>query len=284
MNLGSHPQVSDQGNQPCVDVIIVTYNRSAFVLNSVESVLFDSYEKKDIIVVDDASVDGTAEMLRAAFPNQIRVLVNDRAQFLGASRNRGMVNSGAKYVLSMDDDCLIPDGNVIGELVGVLERNEDLAAVGPAVYASDGKMAYCGAKAFPVFRPLRPRSDRRTLVRCEYVPGTIGMYRREALEKVGGWDPLPWQAEDADLCLRLKEAGYEVVCAPWIKATHLKTGLVDIPNEERAYRSGIQRMLLFKSHHTKTTYIAWLIVTTVPVTLFYVLFLTCRYRLRGLSL
>jgi len=278
--------VSDEGDQFCVDVVIVTHNRCKLVLGCVKSVLSDGYENKNIIVIDDASVDGTAERLRAAFPNQIRVIVNARVQFLAASRNRGMTNTGARYLLCMDDDCVIPNGNVIQELARVLEKKRNVAAIAPAVHYTNGKMACCGARVFPVYRPMRPRLDKRLLLTCDYVPGTIGMYRREALEKVNGWDRIrfPFQAEDADLGLRLKEAGYEIVCAPWIKATHLKTGIVDIPNNERAYYAGMSRIMLYKSHLTKTAYTTWLMVANAPVIMFYVLFLMCHYRMRGTSL
>jgi hypothetical protein len=64
----------------------------------------------------------------------------------------------------------------------------------------------------------------------------------------------------------------------------MKTALVDIPSEERAYKAGMSRILLYKSHLTETAYTAWLALAVVPVVLFYVLFLVCHYRARGVGL
>jgi GT2 family glycosyltransferase len=199
--------VSSKNPNPRVSVIIVTHNRRDLVLCSVKSVLSDSYEPKSIIVIDDASVDGTATKLRNVFSNRIRVMTNPSAQFLAASRNIGMANSEGRYMLCMDDDCIIPSGNVINELVEVLEKVRNVGAVAPNVHYANGVVAYCGARIFPVYRPMRP-TEKSRLLSCDFAPGTIGMYRKEAVEKVNGWDSIyfPFQAEDADLCLRLKES------------------------------------------------------------------------------
>lgn len=271
---------------PRVSVVIVTHNRCELVLSSLKSVFSDSYPNKEVIVIDDASVDGTAEKLRAAFPTQIQIIVNHRVRLLAASRNIGMARCRAKYLLSMDDDCILSDRNVISELVRILDVNRDIGAAAPAVLTTNSKMAYCGGRLFPVYRPMRPKTDKRSLLRCDFIPGTIGLYRKDALERVKGWDStrFPWHAEDADLSLRLREAGYEIVCAPWIRARHLKAHIVDISTKERAYYAGMSRIMLYKSHLTEIGYAAWLAMGSMPVVIFYAIYLISRYRRRGLGL
>ena len=88
---------------PLVSIIIVTWNRKDDVLESVRSVYVQDYPEFEVIVVDNASTDGTAEALREAYP-QVRVI--ELGQNVGASggRNYGIEVAGGEIIFTLDSD------------------------------------------------------------------------------------------------------------------------------------------------------------------------------------
>ena len=94
---------------PKVSVIIITHNRKESLLKALESVISSNYpsDALEIIVVDDASHDGTTEIVRRIYGSRLKIIRNEKEMFLSASRNIGFNLSTGTYILSMDDDCIL---------------------------------------------------------------------------------------------------------------------------------------------------------------------------------
>src|SRR5262245_46961170 len=91
-------------NMPKVSVIIPTHNRADFLRDAIFSVLNQTFQDFEIIVVDDASTDNTSEVIGAFNDERIRYLRHDTNKGGSAARNTGILNSQCDYIAFLDDD------------------------------------------------------------------------------------------------------------------------------------------------------------------------------------
>ncbi len=271
----------DQRSLPSVSVVIITHNRLRDVVKALDSVLLNDYPQKmlEVIVVDDASSDGTYEVLKQRYRRKVNVIRNEEAIFLAGSRNRGFKLSRGEYVLQMDDDCILST-DALRNLVNVMRKDETIGVAGPAVYYGEERLVYCGARIYPFYMPIK-RKNNTEVIECEFVPGTVGLFRREAVINAGLWDAenFTFQAEDADVCLRIRRAGYHPVCVPWARAYHLKKpSLIDVSSSRRAFEAGRSRILLYRRNLSKLSFIFYLASVNILVLFLYVLLITLKRK------
>jgi GT2 family glycosyltransferase len=90
-------------SEPLVSIVIATWNRRLDVLETIRSVYGQDYPRFEIIVVDNASTDGTADELRASFPD-VKLICLPENRGASGGRNAGMVQARGKYILCLDSD------------------------------------------------------------------------------------------------------------------------------------------------------------------------------------
>ncbi|WP_420627695.1 glycosyltransferase family 2 protein [Candidatus Leptofilum sp.] len=186
---------------PRVSVIVPVYNGAAHIVETVESVLAQTYTDLELIVVDDGSTDGTADLLRP-YRGQIR-LIQQENQGVSAARNYGLRLALGDFVLFLDgDDVLYPDK--LAQQVATLEEDHLLGAV------------HSGWRLVDEYgRPLRnvqPWAQTATLdlkAWLQWKPVFLGamLFRRSWLQRIDGFRSDLRQAEDTDFLLRLSLAG-----------------------------------------------------------------------------
>jgi len=178
-----------------VSVIVPCYNHARFLGEAIESVLAQTYRPAEVIVVDDGSADDTAGVA-ARYPVRY---VRQANQGLAAARNTGIRNSRGAYVVFLDaDDRLLPDALAIG--VQELEAHAECAFVAGrySVIAEDGSHV-----AVPAAEDPGPDHYRALLIRNHIGHCGAVIYRRDIVERLGGFDTR-WRAgEDYDLYLRI---------------------------------------------------------------------------------
>lgn len=242
------------GQNPLVSVIIPTYNRRDLA-RLIESIKESSYPKEsiEIIVVDDASTDGTVSLIRKRFPD-VKVIRNTQRRMTSGARNIGIQCSKGDYLFFIDHDNVI-DRQTINELVDFMERNRDVGLSGPVMYYySAPKKIWCAGGNLR--RPLyfttwmyqhetseSPKIANSYAIECDYVPNAF-MVRKQIIKEVGFFDennfPILW--EDADFSLRIKQRGYQIVIVPKVKVWHdVSTGRDFHITEERAFFRGRAR-------------------------------------------
>ena len=182
--------------RPLVSIVIPCYNQGRFLPEALESVRRQTYPHTEIVVVDDGSTDETAAVAHAA-PDVTCVVQRN----LGASaaRNAGLGESRGEHVIFLDaDDRLLPDAIAAG--VESLGRHPDWAFVTGhiRVIEEDGSV-----RGVPPQDHAEPASY-GSLLRENYIwtPGVV-MYRRSALEAVGGFARSAGGSADFELNLRL---------------------------------------------------------------------------------
>jgi glycosyltransferase involved in cell wall biosynthesis len=186
-----------------VSVIIPTYNSAAYLVEAVRSVLAQTWQDFEILVVDDGSTDGTADAL-GAFRERVRYLRQDRAG-PAVARNRAILSARGKYVAFLDaDDVWLPPK--VARQVALMNARPELVlsytdfSRGPeGVAAGESQLKHYAHKATgDVFYPL---------FRTNFIHTSTVLVRREALAGSGLFDPGLRGSEDIELWLRLARRG-----------------------------------------------------------------------------
>ena len=188
---------------PTVSVVIPAFNSRRFILRCLESVADQTLPGVETIVVDDASTDGTRDVVANAAVRGLRCIGHETNRGSAAARNTGLAEARAPYVAFLDaDDAMKPDN--LMRKVEVLERHREVALVHSGAEGMDED----GAPFFPSDgddAPAQPRLERlfpRILYGNAITLSSV-VARREPLEAAGGFDTGLRFAEDWDLWIRL---------------------------------------------------------------------------------
>ncbi|MEX2457820.1 MAG: glycosyltransferase family 2 protein [Actinomycetota bacterium] len=225
---------------PRLSVVVVNYNAGDHLIRCVRSV-YDAAggEDVDVLVVDNASRDGSADHLEAALP-VVRLIRNPVNRGFAAAANQGIQATATPYVFLLNPDAEMLAGTMAG-LVKVGEEHPRAGAIGVLVRDPDGSV-YPSARRAPglvvglghAFAGLFSRDnrftraytmadwDRTTERRVDWVSGSAMLVRRRALDEVRGLDAGYFMyVEDLDLCTRLVRAGWKVVFSPEVEVVHV---------------------------------------------------------------
>jgi GT2 family glycosyltransferase len=212
-----------------VHVVIPAHNGGDQLLACLQSLLASTAPAARIIVIDDASTDDAVERAAARFPD-IDVLRNDENLGFGATCNRGIkmaLEHDADYVLLLNQDTTVaPD--MLATLVVCGDVHPAAGCIAPKTLATqpmpDGTPQLLYAGAWRRWLPLRQhvpgigRAEQVTAagpIEVDYAWGHGMLLRSAALREVGLFDPVFFMYyEDIDLCLRLHDAGWQIVCEP----------------------------------------------------------------------
>ncbi len=185
--------------KPAISVIMAVRNEATFVRQAIASILSQSFRDFELIIIDDDSTDGTAEIL-ASFQDS-RLIVNRSAQprGLAASLNIGLAQSKGQYIARMDADDLC-EPTRLEEQIAYMERSPQLGLVGSwyVIIAEDGR---------PLVRKRLPTGtclQHSLLEGNPFCHGSV-MFRRDVVERVGSYRTEFLYAQDYDLWLRISE-------------------------------------------------------------------------------
>ena len=199
---------------PEVCVILAGLNESETIVSTLESV-WGSYPKLEIVVVDDGSSDGMADLAREFAATHDDVLVIRKPQRGGKSSalNCAIPFTDAEVVICVDTDSHL-EPNAIFEIVQPFANPKVGAVAGTVLARNGGVNLVSQLQASEYLRSIflgRMLSSRLGIL--SIVSGAFGAFRREAIMATGGWDVGP--GEDGDLVLRLRKAAWKIVHAPY---------------------------------------------------------------------
>ena len=191
---------------PSMSVVVCSYNGARTMQETCEGLHEVDYPDFEVIVVDDGSTDGTAEIARA---NGFRVITTEN-RGLSAARNTGWQAASGEIVVYLDDDAR-PDPDWLRYLAHTFTTTGHAAVGGPNVPPVDaGLIESCVAVA-----PGGPIHVLTSDTEAEHVPGCNLAIRRSVLEQLGGFDPRFRAAgDDVDMCWRIIEAGMTIGYSP----------------------------------------------------------------------
>lgn len=256
-------------------VVVVSHNRREETLACLASVACLRYQPRTVIVVDNASQDGSADAIAAAHPAVHLVRSGANLGAVGG-RNLGIRLAAERapgaHVLFLDDDALA-DEHLAGELVAALEADPRAGIAAPKAYrtGSDRVIASAGGMRVRLWRGhvtevgagARDEGQFDQPALRDACAGYAFLIRHEALAAVGGFDDAynPYGWEEVDLSLRVREAGYHVRYVPTAIAYHAGTVAgrgYRVPGYERAKATNFPRLM--RRHATRGERLAFAVL------------------------
>ncbi len=205
-------------------IVILTMNELNYTRMCVESIQRNTPEPCELIFVDNGSTDGTVEYLRSI--EGATVIENGENRGFAAGCNQGIEAACGDYVLLLNNDTVVTKG-WLGRMIAHAERDEKAGIVGPRTNYAAGYQMIRNPK-YGSLEELEPYAESLRLEhfgQAETVPGLIGfcmLIKRCVIDKVGLFDERfkigNW--EDADYCMRVKQAGYNLVMAQDVFVHH----------------------------------------------------------------
>jgi len=224
-----------------VSICIVNLNARDYLHDCLQSIISGTHRVSyEIIVVDNHSQDGSVELLRPTFPDVV-IIENETNEGFSKPMNKAMKITQGEYILLLNPDTLVQEG-AIDYLVDFLGSHPDVGIVGPKVLNPDGSLQKpcrrSEARPWDVFTyfsglakrfPSNPRFsgyylgylDENQTCEVDGVSGSCMLVRKEVVEQIGYLDErfFAYQ-EDADFCLRARQAGWKIFYFPEAKVTH----------------------------------------------------------------
>jgi GT2 family glycosyltransferase len=235
-------------NNPLVSVTIVTYNSGRFIKRCLESVLAQKGPQKEIIVVDNASTDGTIDILEQ-FDDRVRIIYNDENVGFAAAQNQAIRLTAGDWVLTLNPDVLLMP-NFIGALLEAGDLHPDIGTVcgklltiTPNYDIPDKPLVdSTGIYFTPTLRHLDRGSqevDNGHFLKHEYVFGATAaaaLYRRDMIDDIAVDDEFFDSdffvyREDADVAWRAQLMGWRCLYTPHARGYHVRSVL---PGNRRA--------------------------------------------------
>ena len=217
----------------------------------------------EIIVVDNASADGSVEMVQREFPD-IHLIVNESNLGFARANNRGIAASRGRYVLLLNSDTLASAG-ALDTLVAFMDAHPEAGVVGPRLLRPVGMAQPYAFGGDPTLGYLARRGLNRRLRRrylhdwntdaiqeVDWVSGACLMARRAAIEQAGPLDEsLFMYFEDNEWCLRIRKAGWKVYYDPQAAIVHLGgQSLAKNPTARQAYSESLRHF--YRKHYSRS--------------------------------
>jgi GT2 family glycosyltransferase len=248
-----------------LSVVIVTYNSAAHVAACLRSVS-RAVEGigAELILVDNASTDGTAAIVRRDFPH-VRAIEHRTNMGFAAGVNAGLAAAAGRYVAWINPDAEVVDGR-FADVVAWLDAHPEVGIAGLKLVDADGHVEP-SARAFPGFysalghryslltrfwpgnpfskRYLQTDANRGGIAPAQWVSGAALVHRRELARDLGGLDEQFFMyCEDVDFCYRASKSGVHVRYLPLVTLRHAIGGS----------SSGVKRAMIRARHDSLWRY------------------------------
>jgi N-acetylglucosaminyl-diphospho-decaprenol L-rhamnosyltransferase len=259
-------------------VVILNYNTRDLLRNCLASLAAQSGLRFETCVVDNASTDGSADMVECDFP-QVTLIRNPDNNGFSAGNNMGLRHFGfpaqprARYAMLLNPDTVVPEGALAG-MVGYADQHPDIGVLGPRLLLEDGTLDKACRRSFPTpevsfwrltgLSKLFPKSPRINRYNMEYldehvqtevdsVVGACMLVRSQAIEQAGLLDEQFFMyGEDLDWCLRIKLAGWRVLYHPGVTVHHIKRAASrKSPKAQFEFQRAM--WLFYRKHYRATT-------------------------------
>lgn len=204
--------VFDESFEPFVSVIVPAYNEEKVIVKTLKSLLKSNYPNFEILVVDDGSTDNTSQIVKEKFAGETRVSLFTLANGGKANAlNYGLKRARGEIIIGLDADTIFTPRTICELAKHFADQSVGAVAGNAKVGNRLNMITRWQALEYITSQNL----DRRAfagLNAITVVPGAVGAWRREALEKAGGFESNTL-AEDQDLTLRVRQLGFRIAYA-----------------------------------------------------------------------
>ncbi len=195
-----------------VSVLIVNYNTAKYAEACIKSLLNQRNIKLEIIVVDNASVDDSVNVLKNVFGKKIILIESKENLGFGRANNLAAGKAKGEFILSLNPDTEIQDQLAISKMVDFLAGNQRLGMVGPKIHEPRKNKYVTPRLSYPSSKKLKFNQNFKQLPgKIAWLLGACLLLRHEVYQEISGFDPDYFlYGEDADIGLRLRKHGYEI--------------------------------------------------------------------------
>ena len=287
-----------------LSIVIITKDTKELLKNLLDSIAKDLSLQPfidKIILVDNASIDGTDRMIAEKYPSVLYVR-NEQNRGFAAAVNKGSPFAESKYILLLNSDTIIVEGELV-KMLSFMEINADVAVCGPQLVYPDMKnqRSFAAIPSLSAEFFLRRRSkvrgpgskveneqenDSQCLSSLPHTPhptpsaidvdsliGAAILIRRDALEMLNGFDERYFFfLEETDFCVRVRQAGYRVVFLPAAKVIHLQGKTVRKNWIRGRMEYNISLAKFIQKHHARSYYATFMTVKLIKALFFVMLF------------
>ena len=270
-------------NAPVISLVIVTWNGKKYALECLDSLrAIKSSLKLEIIVVDNASTDGTPEAIAEGYP-EVKLIRNDANLGFAKANNIGIAATTGDYVCLVNSDVVVPPG-CLETMTAYMENHPDIGLLGPKMLSPTGGIGqsvmrlptvwncFCSALGLHAVCPdskhfggfLMNGYKYDAIDDVEVLTGWFWMVPRAALTQVGGLDEQFFMyGEDIDWSYRFLQAGWRVVFYPDAEALHY--GAASSGQAPTRFYVEMRRANLqyFRKHHGRIGGLGYLLTTWV---------------------
>lgn len=265
-----------------LSIIIVNWNTRDLLSQALQSV-YETVQglEFEVFVVDNASTDSSADMVRQRFAD-VRLISNAENVGFARANNQAMRESAGSLVLLLNSDARVT-GDCVAQLAGLMVERADVGIVGPRLQYPDGRpqvahgpLPSLGSEVRSLFGldRLDSRNGGRAVssqlpVETGCVCGACMMARRQLFDEVGLLDEEYFMfSEEIDLCFRARKAGWKVVHLPGALAIHVGGGSTGVTPERilRLYRGKLQYFAKHEGQRARGAFLGavW-VATTLKV-------------------
>ncbi|MHA1381600.1 MAG: glycosyltransferase family 2 protein [Candidatus Helarchaeota archaeon] len=264
-----------------LSIIIVNYNTKDLLRNCLNSIIENTKGiNYEIIVVDNASSDGSVERLKKEFP-QVKIICNTENLGFAKANNQGIRITRGETVLFLNPDTLILNG-AIPKMLDFIKRQKSVGVVGPKLFKNINREFHPSARRFTkplyVFLSYLPLAgfvlwmynnfffNKRKIREVDWLWGAVLLVKKEVINKIGGFDENFFMySEEEDFCLRAHRSGYRVFYFPKAEVIHLKGKSAENRKIETSRYFWKSKLYFFKKYysmhsvHSFKTYFSYLL-------------------------
>ncbi len=265
-------------------VVCVTHQSRALAESLAESLRPFS----QVILIDNGSTDGTADALRRLIPHARLLQRTDNGGF-GKANNEAMAQVCTPYALLLNPDCSIA-ADAMEALLSCMERYPSAAVVAPQGWRANQRPQKSFRPAFYEKLPRRAYRPPDATCSAQWLNGCCLLLRTGAFHRIGGFDERFFlYYEDDDLCLRLRQAGYECLIEPVARALHaggascrpsISLSLLKAFHYARSRHLAICK---YQGRRAGYRYLARTLLAAAPLSLIYTLTLQRRHAMKWLA-
>lgn len=214
---------------PLVSVVVITQNRKNDLRRCIQSIFSQQDENFEVLVIDNASQDGTCEMLARDFPD-VHIHRSETNLGVPGGRNLGFKNAAGNICITIDDDAEFMQPDSIRHVRRYFEEDSALACISFQILEGSER------KVAQKFVPRRDRKIFSVDTEGALFCGTGFAVRRDMFLELGGfWEMLaPYFGEEPDLSYRMLERGYKILHTVQVPVLHHESPVMR-PNERRTY-------------------------------------------------
>ena len=247
-------------NKAKVSAVILNWNRKDVLLQCLKAVEALEYPVYEIIVVDNASDDGSVEAVKENYPD-VKLIENDKNYGAIGGKNIGLrraLDSPVDYIYMVDND-IIGAKDSLTKLIKVADSDPQVGMVGAMMYdlSKPDIILSAGGTIDYTQNVSRGRGDTQkdegqfnNIEPVDYLWGGALLARKRVLEEVGLFDPgyVGYWFEDTDLSVRVRKAGYKIIFNPYAKVWHKPHATVEQFSFRKKYLATRNAVRFMKKH------------------------------------